>query len=103
MLVAAGERCRPAQCALALKGRPVPVPPYQLTSILPGSNIELESIVAEITASMVKELRAKTDAPMMECKKALVEANGDRKSTRLNSSHVAISYAVFCLKKKMMY
>src|SRR5690625_6257700 len=26
----------------------------------------------------------------------------DRKSTRLNSSHVAISYAVFCLKKKMM-
>src|SRR5207253_4528132 len=27
-------------------------------------------------------------------------AQGDRKSTRLNSSHVAISYAVFCLKKK---
>src|SRR5690625_6169988 len=27
-------------------------------------------------------------------------ATGDRKSTRLNSSHVAISYAVFCLKKK---
>src|SRR5699024_11484311 len=26
--------------------------------------------------------------------------NGDRKSTRLNSSHVSISYAVFCLKKK---
>src|SRR5439155_22606895 len=26
----------------------------------------------------------------------------DRKSTRLNSSHVAISYAVFCLKKKMI-
>src|SRR5207302_10652181 len=29
-----------------------------------------------------------------------VEADGDRKSTRLNSSHVKISYAVFCLKKK---
>src|SRR5215208_7977960 len=27
----------------------------------------------------------------------------DRKSTRLNSSHVAISYAVFCLKKKKHY
>src|SRR5215204_7285226 len=26
--------------------------------------------------------------------------NGDRKSTRLNSSHTVISYAVFCLKKK---
>ncbi|TXF13673.1 translation elongation factor Ts [Pelomicrobium methylotrophicum] len=33
--------------------------------------------MAEITASMVKELRDKTDAPMMECKKALAEANGD--------------------------
>src|SRR5690349_22794264 len=29
-----------------------------------------------------------------------VEGLGDRKSTRLNSSHVEISYAVFCLKKK---
>src|SRR5437660_12243270 len=28
------------------------------------------------------------------------DQQGDRKSTRLNSSHVAISYAVFCLKKK---
>ncbi|GAB2182422.1 translation elongation factor Ts [Denitratisoma sp. agr-D3] len=33
--------------------------------------------MAEITASMVKELREKTDAPMMECKKALSEAAGD--------------------------
>jgi elongation factor Ts len=33
--------------------------------------------MAEITASMVKELREKTDAPMMECKKALTEAGGD--------------------------
>lgn len=33
--------------------------------------------MAEITAGMVKELRAKTDAPMMECKKALTEAAGD--------------------------
>ena len=33
--------------------------------------------MAEITAAMVKELREKTDAPMMECKKALGEANGD--------------------------
>ncbi|MFZ6748632.1 translation elongation factor Ts [Undibacterium sp. Ren11W] len=33
--------------------------------------------MAAITAAMVGELRAKTDAPMMECKKALVEADGD--------------------------
>src|SRR5690625_963885 len=31
---------------------------------------------------------------------AAVDQQRDRKSTRLNSSHVAISYAVFCLKKK---
>ena len=33
--------------------------------------------MAEITASMVKDLRDRTDAPMMDCKKALTEANGD--------------------------
>ena len=33
--------------------------------------------MSAITASMVAELRAKTDAPMMECKKALTEAEGD--------------------------
>src|SRR5256885_9005620 len=33
-------------------------------------------------------------------KSALVYPVGDRKSTRLNSSHLVISYAVFCLKKK---
>ena len=33
--------------------------------------------MAEVTAGMVKELRDKTDAPMMECKKALAEAGGD--------------------------
>ena len=33
--------------------------------------------MADITAGMVKELREKTDAPMMECKRALTEAGGD--------------------------
>jgi elongation factor Ts len=33
--------------------------------------------MAEVTAGMVKELRERTDAPMMECKKALAEAGGD--------------------------
>src|SRR5688572_23652833 len=35
--------------------------------------------------------------------KAVVQAEKDRKSTRLNSSHSQISYAVFCLKKKNSY
>src|SRR5262245_63005219 len=33
----------------------------------------------------------------------LAHAGVDRKSTRLNSSHLGISYAVFCLKKKKQY
>src|SRR3712207_7686208 len=42
--------------------------------------------------------------PLMDCKdcKARFRADKDRKSTRLNSSHANISYAVFCLKKKNM-
>src|SRR5690349_22116918 len=35
--------------------------------------------------------------------RASAAASPDRKSTRLNSSHVEISYAVFCLKKKKRY
>src|SRR5688572_30927027 len=34
---------------------------------------------------------------------AVFSSSGDRKSTRLNSSHSQISYAVFCLKKKKKY
>src|SRR5256885_6343974 len=41
---------------------------------------------------------------ILECRRLLaspiVITSGDRKSTRLNSSHLVISYAVFCLKKK---
>src|SRR5437660_12697703 len=42
-------------------------------------------------AAMFKTSRTYSDSPGLK---------RDRKSTRLNSSHVAISYAVFCLKKK---
>src|SRR5207253_1792596 len=38
--------------------------------------------------------------PLSSCYLEKALRQGDRKSTRLNSSHVAISYAVFCLKKK---
>src|SRR3989442_2549191 len=37
---------------------------------------------------------------LQACRADSPEFGGDRKSTRLNSSHVRISYAVFCLKKK---
>src|SRR5256885_12121198 len=37
------------------------------------------------------------------CTSSVNFAQGDRKSTRLNSSHLVISYAVFCLKKKNIH
>src|SRR5438034_2493460 len=40
------------------------------------------------------------EEPIARCLAAALERLGDRKSTRLNSSHTVISYAVFCLKKK---
>src|SRR5438067_7056055 len=43
----------------------------------PFFSTQLENTMTAITASMVAELRAKTDAPMMECKKALTEAAGN--------------------------
>src|SRR5439155_26993369 len=45
-----------------------------------------------------RRYRARPAQPLLERLPCL--ARRDRKSTRLNSSHVAISYAVFCLKKK---
>src|SRR5436309_11723126 len=53
--------------------------------------------------SAVRLVSADPGQPLPEPEHALVEgdsATADRKSTRLNSSHVKISYAVFCLKKK---
>src|SRR5437667_5829762 len=41
-----------------------------------------------------------TGARSVAVKSSSSAAAGDRKSTRLNSSHITISYAVFCLKKK---
>src|ERR1039457_7587147 len=40
------------------------------------------------------------DHPPKVAKDLLIPGGADRKSTRLNSSHLVISYAVFCLKKK---
>jgi len=38
--------------------------------------------MAAVTAAMVKELRQATDAPMMDCKKVLVEADGDMEKAK---------------------
>src|SRR5439155_26610332 len=52
-----------------------------------------------LSTDLLRENQARY-ALLAEQVPAVLRAFSDRKSTRLNSSHVAISYAVFCLKKK---
>src|SRR5690625_6626532 len=71
-----------------------------IPSITDGSIIRIFSIVGGIGGTLALAaygywIRAKGWKT-----KDMVPTMRDRKSTRLNSSHVAISYAVFCLKKK---
>src|SRR5689334_24845724 len=47
-------------------------------------------------------LRAEGALQRLESRGELTDGHVDRKSTRLNSSHSSISYAVFCLKKKII-
>src|SRR5437870_9882437 len=66
-------------------------------SRLPVSlRIVLESVLRNCDEKKVTE----KDVTTLARWNANHPAEEDRKSTRLNSSHVAISYAVFCLKKK---
>src|SRR2546426_3941386 len=46
------------------------------------------------------DMKSSIAAFVVACEAFISERPGDRKSTRLNSSHLVISYAVFCLKKK---
>src|SRR5690625_6003959 len=55
--------------------------------------VSYNSASGNLVGNLIDILRAA--API-----AMISVGIDRKSTRLNSSHVAISYAVFCLKKK---
>src|SRR3989442_11961095 len=64
-------------------------------------------ILMHFYLALVYQQTSRNDQALAEFKDALrwdhpknFPANLDRKSTRLNSSHVRISYAVFCLKKK---
>src|SRR5256885_8768175 len=47
-----------------------------------------------------RELKPENYASLISKTQGICNAKIDRKSTRLNSSHLVISYAVFCLKKK---
>src|SRR5215510_901566 len=58
---------------------------------------DLDAFWSDLVAAYHEEMRSLAEAG---CSFLQIDETSDRKSTRLNSSHVAISYAVFCLKKK---
>src|SRR5207249_8359771 len=70
----------------------------ELTALVHGEEAVEEAVAASRALFGEGDL-ASLDARTMEAAAASSTAS-DRKSTRLNSSHVSISYAVFCLKKK---
>src|SRR5690606_8294131 len=59
----------------------------------------LDSLTAEEKIALLQRLDAEARRLDPRVEQVIVSLAGDRKSTRLNSSHVKISYAVFCLKK----
>src|SRR3712207_6908667 len=61
---------------------------------------ELEADVIEPALAKAREIAAIAEAHREELAASGAGEAEDRKSTRLNSSHANISYAVFCLKKK---
>src|SRR5690625_6683342 len=60
----------------------------------------VNGIMIPATAFLIQRFTTRT---MFFGAMGLFTVGTDRKSTRLNSSHVAISYAVFCLKKKRLH
>src|SRR5437868_9013622 len=68
---------------------------------MPATCLRIRSVppITSLTSSMLRGHSgcARTTLPGLL---RLARSRSDRKSTRLNSSHVSISYAVFCLKKK---
>src|SRR5688500_11804378 len=68
---------------------------------LPFSNDKLQGFENKIAEVIAKHMNAKLQYSWRAQRRGFFRhAFEDRKSTRLNSSHLVISYAVFCLKKK---
>src|SRR5207253_10397190 len=75
--------------------------PYTTLFRSPGKVAKERLItVGRIVVAIVEIERLFTRGRIVVAGCVFMERGKDRKSTRLNSSHVAISYAVFCLKKK---
>src|SRR5262245_8175377 len=76
---------------------------YRLTNLPPGRYYIMAGISyypSTLDPDRATAITVTPDANMANMDFQLQRPLGDRKSTRLNSSHLGISYAVFCLKKK---
>src|SRR3712207_8075580 len=76
-------------------GCETPAPLHDIAVLQPPPHEAAEPIAAHS-----EELGAGVERPAIEAACRHPPSDPDRKSTRLNSSHANISYAVFCLKKK---
>src|SRR5947209_13573866 len=74
------------------------VQPHVARAPVEAAQIVLHSVIG-LVRSPVERKDCPERAPGLLQRGARVQAKSDRKSTRLNSSHANISYAVFCLKK----
>src|SRR5690625_6422163 len=63
-------------------------------------NSRLSDVAKAFSKGLLMGARGNSGVILSQIFRGFAQGIGDRKSTRLNSSHVAISYAVFCLKKK---
>src|SRR5699024_11287780 len=79
--------------------------PTAAAEIVVPSQQELKEKLSSNNRSIIRSMRRAIEAKQQHLQRlrqsyAFRYPEQDRKSTRLNSSHVSISYAVFCLKKK---
>src|SRR5699024_12087512 len=76
--------------------------PFTLNSVTSVTHFSLGRFASKLRFRRLSQIRP--CSPLYEryflTRIRLLIPSSDRKSTRLNSSHVSISYAVFCLKKK---
>src|SRR5690606_40561089 len=85
---------------ISAMGTIVATPTAGSCGILPGCVFAAAEILGSDREQMVRALFVGGAIGYVIANNAFISGAADRKSTRLNSSHVKISYAVFCLKKK---
>src|SRR5690625_6852144 len=78
---------------------PPPLCPLSLHDALPICQADVVQALHQPPAGVVVDGEGGDHVPAGDG--LVLQVHGDRKSTRLNSSHVATAYAVFCLKKKL--